>query len=86
MKLAAKFARQETEAARVARIARRRFSKDSEEAVRRLLDIPEQTAALEKRSPGAPVNGGFECVECSRVFKLPMHWGRHRRSKHSGID
>jgi hypothetical protein len=41
MKLSAKFARQETESARLARIGRRRISKEREAAVRRMLSLPE---------------------------------------------
>ena len=52
MKLSAKFARQETEAARLARIARRRISKEREAAVRRMLmSLPEEPAPLEDASP-----------------------------------
>jgi len=52
MKLSAKFARQETEAARLARIARRRISKEREAAVRRMLmSLPEEPAPLEDAPP-----------------------------------
>jgi hypothetical protein len=46
MKLAAKFARQEREPQRLARIARRRIRKDQAEAVRRMLELTD-----EKRNP-----------------------------------
>jgi len=52
MKLSAKFARQETEAARLARIGRRRISKEREAAVRRMLSLPEDSAPLDE-SPSA---------------------------------
>ena len=47
MKLAAKFARQESEPARLARVGRRRIRKDREEVIRRMLGIPEPTSADE---------------------------------------
>jgi hypothetical protein len=53
MKLSAKFARQETEAARLARIARRRISKEREAAVRRMLSLPDEPAALEDAPAGS---------------------------------
>jgi hypothetical protein len=42
MKLSAKFARHETEAARLARISRRRISEVRRDAVRRMLGLPEE--------------------------------------------
>ncbi|HEY7517935.1 MAG TPA: hypothetical protein VIE36_06545 [Methylomirabilota bacterium] len=53
MKLSAKFARQETEAARLARIGRRRISKEREAAVRRMLSLPEDDAPTEGTPPSA---------------------------------
>ena len=53
MKLSAKFARQETEAARLARIARRRISKEREAAVRRMLSLPDEPAPVEDTPPAA---------------------------------
>ena len=53
MKLAAKFARQETEAARLARIGRRRISKEREAAVRRMLSLPDASAPADEASPPA---------------------------------
>jgi hypothetical protein len=53
MKLSAKFARQETEAARLARIGRRRISKEREAAVRRMLSLPDAAAPAEPASPTA---------------------------------
>lgn len=41
MELAAKFARQESEAVRLARIGRRRISSHRREAVRRMLNLPD---------------------------------------------
>ena len=83
MKLAAKFARQETEAARLARIGRRRISKDREAAVRRMLSLPDDAAV----GPSAATNPGaaddaLRCADCARTFKLPMHRERHRNAKH----
>jgi hypothetical protein len=51
MKLSAKFARQETEAARLARIGRRRISKEREAAVRRMLSLPDAAPPAEDASP-----------------------------------
>ena len=51
MKLSAKFARQETEAARLARIARRRISKEREAAVRRMLSLPDESPPLDDPPP-----------------------------------
>ena len=81
MKLAAKFARQETEEARLARIGRRRIAKDREAAVRRMLSLPEAPAATPRANPTA-TDGLFRCADCARTFKLPMHWARHRNAKH----
>lgn len=53
MKLSAKFARQETEAARLARIGRRRISKEREAAVRRMLSLPEDSAPVDDAPPAA---------------------------------
>jgi hypothetical protein len=72
MKLAAKFARQETEAARLARIARRRIPEDRADAVRRMLG-----------GIAAGARGAFRCPECDRAFALPMHRGRHVKSRHA---
>src|SRR5712664_3674687 len=77
MKLSEKFARQESEAARLARIARRRLSTDRLEAVRKFLGVtkPDATAPT--------IVGSIQiCDECGRRFALPMHLGRHRKSKH----
>jgi hypothetical protein len=82
MKLAAKFARQENEQARVARVTRRRVPTDRVDAIRRMLDISETTP--EASSP--PTRSGpprsLVCPECNRAFVLPMHLGRHRKTKH----
>jgi len=51
MKLSAKFARQETEVARLARIGRRRISKEREAAVRRMLSLPDESAPLDEPPP-----------------------------------
>jgi hypothetical protein len=81
MKLAAKFARQETETVRLARIGRRRISKEREAAIRRMLSLPEAPAQA-AASTTRDVDGLFRCSECARAFKLPMHWARHRNAKH----
>jgi hypothetical protein len=82
MKLAAKFARQETETVRLARIGRRRISKEREAAVRRMLSLPEPPAPIEAPATTRDVDGLLRCIECARAFKLPMHWARHRNAKH----
>jgi hypothetical protein len=53
MKLSAKFARQETEAARLARIGRRRISKEREAAVRRMLSLLDDAVPTEGAPPSA---------------------------------
>jgi len=45
MKLSAKFARQESESARQARIARRRIRGDRVEAIKQMLGLPESAEA-----------------------------------------
>jgi hypothetical protein len=82
MKLAAKFARQETERVRLARIGRRRISKDREAAVRRMLSLPEAPPEIAAAPTTRDVDGLLRCSECARAFKLPMHWARHRNAKH----
>ena len=49
IKLSAKFARQENEEARLARIARRRIPADRIETVRRLLELPQIGRRTEQR-------------------------------------
>jgi len=82
MKLAAKFARQETETARLARIGRRRISKDREAAVRRMLSLPDAAVARPMATVPSFADGVLRCEDCARTFKLPMHWARHRNAKH----
>ena len=79
MKLAAKFARRETEEARLARIGRRRVASDRADAIRRMLEIFGSSPA-QTESPAA--DGRLVCQDCDRSFALPMHLGRHRASKH----
>jgi hypothetical protein len=81
IKLSAKFARQESEDARLARIARRRIPADRVEAVRRLLGFPRvehRTGQHDDRSKT------FSCPHCHRAFALPMHLGRHRKAARHG--
>ena len=75
MKLSEKFARQESEAARLARIGRRRISEDRAEAIRQFLGIPAEVAA-------PAVAALHVCDVCGRGFALPMHLGRHKGSRH----
>ena len=80
IKLSAKFARQENEEARLARIARKRIPTDRIETIRRMLGLPKsEPEALERRRKG---NDALLCRECHRVFALPMHLGRHTKAKH----
>jgi len=85
IKLSAKFARQESEEARVARIARKRIPPDRAETIRRLLGISEsESQASSARRNGA--TGPPSCLECNRVFVLPMHLGRHKKAKHGPMN
>jgi hypothetical protein len=56
IKLSAKFARQETEAARLARVARRRIPADRAATIRRMLGLPEPPAAPDP-APGTKDKG-----------------------------
>ena len=82
MKLAAKFARQETEEARVARVARRRIPSDRIDAIRRMLDLPETRSQMPKRRRDVNSDAALICPECKRAFSLPMHLGRHKKARH----
>jgi hypothetical protein len=77
MKLSAKFARQEREEARVARIARRRVPREREDAIRRMLKLSQPEPKASEPTPQALV-----CPDCQRSFARPMHFERHRKSKH----
>jgi hypothetical protein len=55
MKLSAKFARQETEQARLARIARRRIREDRIDAVRRMLGLPRKKTSEAISEPSSPL-------------------------------
>jgi hypothetical protein len=81
MKLSAKFARQESEEARLARIGRRRISKAQSESVRRFLG-DQKPAKPVRAARVAVTDGPLQCDECGRRFTLPMHLGRHRKSAH----
>ena len=83
MKLAAKFARQETELARLARIRRRRIPKDREDAVRRMLDIPESVTGS-KPPTRVPARGPVECPECARAFHVADALGETPEGKAQG--
>jgi len=78
MKLSEKFARQESEHTRLARIARRRISHDRAEAIRQLLGIEKEREATAPTIAERP----HVCGLCGRRFSLPMHLGRHQKSKH----
>ena len=87
MKLSAKFARQESEEMRQARVARRRVSLERADAIRRMLDVPARPQApRERRAAATSTVSSIVCVDCSRRFALPMHLARHRKAKHEGTD
>jgi hypothetical protein len=82
MKLSAKFARQESEEARLARITRRRVPSDRAEAIRRMLSISEAPAESTHQVGERSRSRALLCSDCDRAFTLPMHLGRHRKTKH----
>ena len=82
MKLSEKFARQESEDARLARIGRRRISKAQSQAVRRFLGDHQKPKKPARAARVAVSDGPLQCDECGRRFTLPMHLGRHRKSAH----
>jgi hypothetical protein len=84
VKLSAKFARQETEEARQARIARRRIREDHAAAVRRMLGLAEVAGEPADVRPRRHPNvvSSLSCPDCPRQFSLPMHLGRHLRARH----
>jgi hypothetical protein len=87
MKLSAKFARQESEEMRQARVARRRVSLERAEAIRRMLDVPQLPPEPRERGVAvASAAGDVVCSDCRRSFALPMHLARHRKAKHEGSD
>ena len=85
MKLSAKFARQESEEARQARVGRRRIRQDQADAVRRMLGLPEEGPGPIERRPRHQAGNAarLSCPHCPRQFTLPMHLGRHVRVRHS---
>jgi hypothetical protein len=85
MKLSAKFARQESEEMRQARVARRRVSLERADAIRRMLDVPAlPSEPREHRASATSTASSVVCADCSRSFMLPMHLARHRKAKHEG--
>jgi hypothetical protein len=86
MKLSAKFARQESEEARRARVARRRVPRDRIDAIRRMLGVPEIPPASRATRASAPRPRSLACPDCPSVFALPMHLGRHRKAAHDRRD
>lgn len=85
MKLSAKFARQESEEMRQARVARRRVSLERADAIRRMLDVPAVPPDAREYRAVATASG-VVCADCCRSFALPMHLARHRKAKHEGTD
>ena len=81
MKLSEKFARQESEDARLARIGRRRISKAQSASVLRFLG-ERQPKKRVRVARVAVSDGPLQCDECGRRFALPMHLGRHRKRTH----
>ena len=87
MKLSAKFARQESEEMRQARVARRRVSMERADAIRRMLDVPASAPeSRERRAAATSTVSGVVCSDCRRSFALPMHLARHRKAKHESTD
>jgi hypothetical protein len=91
MKLSAKFARQESEEMRQARVARRRVAGERADAIRRMLNVPlrpPESRPRESREPGSVITSSqaVVCPDCNRTFSLPMHLGRHRKAKHDRSD
>ena len=86
MKLAAKFARQESEEMRQARVARRRVSGERAAAIRRMLDVSEPAPAPHAPRVAVVMERAVACPDCDRTFALPMHLGRHRKAKHDRSD
>ena len=82
MKLAAKFARQEDEEARLARITRRRVTADRTEVIRRMLGLSEQPQSEHGRTQRGANARELLCPECHRRFSLAMHLGRHVSATH----
>jgi len=78
MKLSEKFARQENEHTRLARIARRRISQERVEAIRQVFGVEKEVEATAPAVAELP----HVCDLCGRRFSLPMHLGRHKKSKH----
>src|SRR5262245_38975747 len=80
IKLSAKFARQESEEARLARISRKRIPPDRIATIRRMLGVLDPKPQRRQRPGNVAV--ALSCPECSRSFALPMHLGRHRKARH----
>jgi hypothetical protein len=80
IKLSAKFARQESEEARLARISRKRIPPDRIATIWRMLGVLDPEP--QRRQRPSKVTVALSCPECSRTFALPMHLGRHRRARH----
>src|SRR5262245_1276112 len=82
IKLSAKFARQESEEARLARISRKRIPPDRIATIRRMLGVLDPNPKPQSRQRPGNVTVALSCPECSRSFALPMHLGRHRKARH----
>jgi uncharacterized C2H2 Zn-finger protein len=47
-----------------------------------MLSLPDAPALVDAAPASGDMESALRCVECARVFKLPMHWARHRSAKH----
>ncbi len=82
MKLSAKFARQEDEKARLARVRRRRVSEARAEVIRRMFGVMETKSDHPRHQRRAMVDEELSCSQCHRRFRLAMHLGRHVSATH----
>ena len=82
MKLSEKFARQEDEKSRLARVRRRRVSEARAEVIRRMFGVTETKSDHPRHQRTAMVGGEMSCPQCHRRFRLAMHLGRHVSATH----
>jgi hypothetical protein len=82
MKLSAKFARQEDEKTRLARITRRHLTGDRAAVIRRMLGLTETKPQHGLKQRTGVASEELLCPECGRHFRLAMHLGRHMSATH----
>jgi hypothetical protein len=82
MKLSAKFARQEDEETRLARVTRRRVTRDRAAVIRKMLGLTKTRPEQVRRQQSGATDGELLCPECQRRFRLAMHLGRHVSATH----